>query len=63
MLKRDDRISSVIGGDHVGAVARVFTDPRPVENWEVISSDLTSASDLLPLDLVEALVEGVIAGL
>jgi hypothetical protein len=34
----------------------------PIEGLVTLSSDLTAASDLLPLDLVEKLVEGFIAG-
>lgn len=34
----------------------------PAGSTRVLSSDLTAASDLLPLDLVEALVEGVLEG-
>lgn len=35
----------------------------PVNDVRVVSSDLSSASDLLPLDLVNALVSGLIEGL
>lgn len=34
----------------------------PAGATRVLSSDLTAASDLLPLDLVEALVEGILEG-
>lgn len=45
------------------AVRRVFANPAALHSgWKVLSSDLTTASDLIPLDLVKALVEGLCAG-
>lgn len=61
-LKRDPRVSTVLSGDHKGAVNAALEFPQPVDGWKILSSDLTSASDLLPLDLVEALVGGIIVG-
>jgi len=51
-LTRDPRITDVLKGDHHAAVERVFKHSQPTDGWEIISSDLTSASDTLPLDLV-----------
>jgi len=59
LLKRDPRITSVIAGDHRKAVEQVFKDIAPHTGWQVVSSDLTAASDTLPLDLIRALVEGL----
>lgn len=36
--------------------------PRPQRGWKFISSDLTSATDLFPHDLVLSLIEGIIEG-
>jgi len=51
-LLRDPRISAVLSGDHCKAVENVFRLSRPIDGHEIISSDLTSASDTLPLDLL-----------
>jgi hypothetical protein len=61
-LQRDRRTSGVLRGDHQKAVAVAFRNkPKKVgENYECLSSDLTSASDLLPLDLIKAFVEGIL---
>lgn len=42
--------------------ARTKVPGIPFGNTRVLSSDLTAASDLLPLDLVKALVDGFLAG-
>jgi hypothetical protein len=61
-LRRDSRVSGVLTGDHQAAVGRVFANCglRDHKN-SVLSSDLTAASDLLPLDLVRSLVDGLLA--
>lgn len=63
-LRRDTRVSGILTGDHQAPVERIFKGlPNVAYAWKVLSSDLTSASDLLPLDLCGALAEGVLDGL
>jgi len=50
-LKRDRRVNNVLRGDHRKAVESAvqgWSEPSDV----LLSSDLTAASDLLPLDLI-----------
>jgi len=62
-LAKDPRVSTVLSGDHHQAVRNVFKTPKPLcRGWKILSSDLTSASDLLPHDLIEALREGLCSG-
>lgn len=58
-LKRDPRSAVTLSGDHRRAVEEVVRVARPQDGWEFLSADLTSASDLLPSDLLEALIEGL----
>jgi hypothetical protein len=69
-LHRCPTVNLVLQGDHHGQVHRAakawaakdggISFPRELM---VLSSDLTAASDLLPLDLIQALVEGLISPL
>jgi len=59
LLKRDSRVSDVLRGDHHKAVENVFRVSAPVDGWNIISSDLTSASDTLPLDLIRDMATGL----
>jgi len=54
-LKRDKHCSDVLQGNHGKAVARLSGG-----KGELLSCDLTAASDLMPLDLVASLVEGLL---
>nr|UNI73858.1 MAG: RNA-dependent RNA polymerase [brine shrimp narna-like virus 1] len=62
-LRREPRCAKFLAGDRRAAVETA------VKGWakigglrEVVSTDLTAASDRLPLDLVTEIVEGLIAG-
>jgi len=59
-LKRDGRSSTVLSGDSRKAVERAFGGRVRSKGYKVVSSDLTAASDLLPHDLVESLVDGIL---
>jgi len=59
-LRRDSRVSGVLSGDHHAAAERIFkgSDLKDFE-CKVLSSDLSAASDLLPMDLMMMICEGV----
>jgi hypothetical protein len=61
-LERDVRTKDVLRGKGLNTVDQAFRSPKPVRGYQILSSDLTAASDLLPAWLVNALVEGVIDG-
>ncbi|APG77072.1 RNA-dependent RNA polymerase [Beihai narna-like virus 24] len=62
-LRRDERTKSVLDGDHAGSVGGLVggAGVRLLEHLAV-SADLTAASDLLPHDLCQAIVRGVLRG-
>jgi hypothetical protein len=47
-------------GDHHSQVEQVFVKPVRVQDYHIVSSDLTSATDLLPHDLIRVIVETII---
>lgn len=59
-LSREPRCRRFLAGDRRLAVEEAMTHHRSGD--VIVSTDLTAASDLLPLDLVEAVVRGLIAG-
>lgn len=59
-LKRDGRCLETLEGGHRDAVEKVAEGPRKVDGRQFLSADLTSASDLLPLDLVASVVRGLV---
>lgn len=59
-LQRDPRSRQSLKGDHSGAVKLALrSGVRRDSNYLNLSSDLTAASDLIPLDLATAIVEGL----
>lgn len=58
-LRRDHHVSDVLAGKHRGAVEQVIKHGEAT--GRLLSADLTSATDLLPLDLANALVDGLLA--
>nr|WPR18845.1 MAG: RNA-dependent RNA polymerase [Narnaviridae-like virus 13] len=61
-LRRDPRTAETLKGDHGGAAQGLVDAPRLADGREFLSADLTAASDLIPLDLLSAVVEGLIEG-
>lgn len=61
-LTRDVRSQEVLKGSGLSTVNEAFRTPHPVRDYQVLSSDLTAASDLLPHWLTSSLCEGIIAG-
>lgn len=57
-LRKDPHISLTLAGNHRQQVERIFKDRG---SCKILSADLTSASDLLPLDLCNAIVDGLVA--
>jgi hypothetical protein len=57
-LKKDKHVSSSLRGNHREAMENIFRRPR---RGLVLSADLTAATDLLPLDLVSAIVDGLLS--
>uniref|UniRef100_A0AAT9H807 RNA dependent RNA polymerase n=1 Tax=Rhizopus microsporus narnavirus 1 TaxID=3156532 RepID=A0AAT9H807_9VIRU len=57
-LRRDGRARHVLEGEHKLAVEGAMRDFGVTTT--VVSSDLTSASDLLPFDLIQAIVKGLL---
>jgi len=55
-LRLDPALADVLSGDPDAAIRRLLPG-----TGDVLSSDLSRATDLLPLDLVQALVEGLVA--
>jgi hypothetical protein len=50
-----------LGGDHSAAALRILGSKKmPLDDLWILSSDLTTASDLLRLDEIEALVDGIL---
>jgi len=59
-LRKERRCRRFLEGERRLAIEEVVSHSR--EGWVVNSTDLSSASDRLPLDLVEAVVDGLILG-
>jgi hypothetical protein len=60
-LMKDHRVAPTLSGDHRQAVRNLFLKTGPhLEKHHVLSSDLTAATDLLPHDLMGALVNGLV---
>jgi hypothetical protein len=59
-LKKEERCKRFLTGDRNGAISGAING-APLSHV-CISTDLSNASDLLPLDLVSAVVEGLIKG-
>lgn len=57
-LRKDIHVRDVISGNHRKAVQETV---KPGKTGSILSADLTSATDLFPLDLVGALVDGLLA--
>lgn len=58
-LSRDPRISLVMDGDHSQAVRQIRAYGKDLQ---VLSADLSNASDRLPHDLVRAVIDGLCDG-
>nr|DBA44327.1 TPA_asm: RdRp [Ampulexvirus narnaviri] len=61
-LRDDPRTKDVLEGRHREAAEGLVDAPRLADPRVFLSADLTAASDLLPLDLISALVDGLIEG-
>ena len=61
-LKEDHALAQVLKGDHNGTIRPIFPHLLPSPRV-VLSADLTSMTDLLPLDLWKAVWLGVAEGL
>nr|BBV14771.1 RNA dependent RNA polymerase [Barley aphid RNA virus 6] len=59
-ILRDPRTSEALQGDRTKAVLGLLRGYQPPGHWQVLSSDLTAASDLLPSDLIQAVVEAIV---
>jgi hypothetical protein len=60
-LKRSPNVDHVLKGDHRGAIEELFKEQAPIHGWETVSSDLTSATDLLRHDMIDVMVNQLIA--
>lgn len=59
-LRKDKHVSLVVSGQHRRAVEKILSKVGTRPNRRLLSADLTSATDLFPLDLVQALVRGLL---
>lgn len=59
-LATDNRLTSVLAGDHERAVAELFQTQIDGKNDRILlSADLKNATDRIPLDLIQSLIKGL----